>query len=545
VLTTAPSPEIVGRHVGGRAGFGVVLIIGIALRARQLFEQAPLWLDELALVNGILAGPFSAVFDGPSDFAQVAPPGFVALEWLLVQAFPSADLLLRVPAFVAACAALWLTWLAACEMVGERDAWIAAALVALAGPLVFMAGQVKPYAADAFFAALLLACLLRHDRLHTRRTFLTLLLAGVLAPLFSFGAVFMLAGAGAFLLCRTPWRSLEWRPLLLTFAAWGGAALVSMVLTSRLVNPATERLMQDYWATEFPPPGWSSLSWLVDRVQGLLWNLMGLRGVRVIAVALVVSGVIAWRQKPAWVVMLFAPFLAAVGAAALHEYPFGVRLLHWTAPVVALLLTLVVSRLTGLILHKRVFAALPALALLSGPASALWLAPPPYLRDDVRPIVTALSSRARPGDVLYVYWGAWHAWQRYGPRVTSAIEVDQGGCPIDYPRGFLRDLDRHRGRSGVWILFGRMQYEEEHRMLLDYMNTIGQRTDSVVVESRGLNLTPRMDLHRFDLSDPALLARADAETFPIPADFARRATGCPRIDAMLLRGNGARVVRLF
>jgi hypothetical protein len=97
----------------------------------------------------------------------------------------------------------------------------------------------------------------------------------------------------------------------------------------------------------------------------------------------------------------------------------------------------------------------------------------------------------------------------------------------------------------VWILFGRVQYEEEHRLLLDNLNTIGQRTDSVVVEIPGLNFTPRMDLHRFDLSDPARLALGDAETFPIPTDLVRTATGCPRIDAMLLRGNGARVVRLF
>lgn len=534
------------RDLTGRSWFAVVLLFGIALRAKQLLEGAPLWLDELALVHGVLAGPFGGLFDGPSDFAQVAPPGFLALEWLLFHAFPSSALALRLPAFVLGCGAIWFTWTAAREIVGERHAWVAAGLVALAGPLVFMAGQVKPYAADAFFAALIISVVLRHDRHHTRRSFLALLLTGAAAPLFSIGSVFVLAGAGAFHATSVPWRSIEWRPMLVLGAVFATSTLVSIVLTGRLLSPSTDALMQTYWTDAFPPLVGVDFIWPFRQLLDLSWTLMGLRAVRVVGIVFVVAAVIAWRRRPALMLLLLAPIVAAIVAAMLREYPFGTRLLHWMAPVLALLLTIAVSR-AGLALAggPQFVTTIPGLIVLAAPTLTIATNPPPYLRDDIRPIIAALSSDMRPGDHLYVYWGAWHSWSRYGKQVAASGDVYLGGCPIDYPRGYLRELDRFRGQPRLWVLFGRMQYEEEHRLILDYLDAIGSRTGSVIVEVPRSGPTARSDLHRYDLSDSSRLGMASAETFPIPAGLERTATGCGVIDAMLRRGDGTRVVPLF
>ena len=106
-----------------------MLLVGIALRSWQWLENYPLWIDELALANGLLRGSFAGLFDGPSDFAQIAPPGFLALEWLVSRAFPASDIALRLPSFVFSCAAIAATWSAARELVGERNAWVAAQTV--------------------------------------------------------------------------------------------------------------------------------------------------------------------------------------------------------------------------------------------------------------------------------------------------------------------------------------------------------------------------------------------------------------------------------
>ena len=54
--------------------------------------------------------------------------------------------------------------------------------------------------------------------------------------------------------------------------------------------------------------------------------------------------------------------------------------------------------------------------MLATPVLSLAATPPPYIRDNVRPVIERLSEAAQPGDVVYVGWGAWHTWQRYGPR---------------------------------------------------------------------------------------------------------------------------------
>jgi hypothetical protein len=542
-----PTPGFTHRDPAGRACFALALLVGIALRSRQLFENAPLWLDELALANGVLGGTFAGLFDGPSDFGQVAPPGFLVLEWIVAHLFPGSDFALRVPAFLFSVGAIWLTWLAARALVGERTAWVPAAMVALASSAILMSAQVKPYAADAFFASLIIARLLAHDRERTRQSLIALLVAGATAPLFSLGSVFVLAGAGAFLLTSRG-RAVPWFEVAVTAVAWGATVLLTVLLTSRLLSPATDALMNEYWKDAFPSLPRSLNDVLTPfRVLGdTLWSLMGFRGIKMVTVAIILAEVVAWRRRPAIALLLLTPIVAAYGAALLHQYPFGTRLMNWIVPLVALLLAILIAWVAEWLAPRWKLAPFAlGLAALAGPIVALSAKPPPYVVDDVRPVIDVLSTRSQPGDVLHVHWGAWHAWHRYGHLVQTSGPVYQGTCPADYPRGYLRQLDRYRGSSGVWILFGRVASERVHRLMLDYLGTIGQRVDSVIVEQPGSTISTRVDAHRFDLSDPARLARASAETFPVPAEIIRRHQGCTGMDAMLQRGDGTWVVPLF
>ena len=534
----------------GRLWFFAVLAVGVGLRAWQWLADTPLWLDELALANGILSGPFAGLFDNASDFAQIAPPGFLVLEWLMSHVAPGSDLALRAPSFVFASAGIAATWLASRELVGERDAWVAPAFVALGTQLVLMGGQVKPYGADVFFAALMVACTLVHDRRGSTGTWRLLVAIGVIAPFFSLGAVFMLAGVGTFLLVRSRWQPAELGRLLAAFAAWAAAAAVCVLLSRRLVSPDAQALMNEYWKDSFPPippRSLSDLTWPGRGILTLLWTLLGLREVWLFGLVLVGGAVIAWRQRPVWLLLLLTPIAAAFVAAALRQYPFGPRVLHWTVPILALLLTVPASRMAEWIRRRaRMASLLPAMGMLATPAWTLAATPPPYFRDEIRPILARLESGGRPGDGMYLYWGAWHSWHRYGGDVASAFgDVYQGGCPRDYPRGFLREVDRFRGQPRVWFLFARVQSPEALATLLRYLDTIGIRSDSMTVEAPGVNSSAWISLYRYDLSDTSRLAQAGADSFPIAADLMRRETGCLNIDAMMRRGDGTRVVPFF
>jgi len=527
-----------------------VLLVGIALRSWQWLENYPLWIDELALANGLLRGSFAGLFDGPSDFAQIAPPGFLALEWLVSRAFPASDIALRLPSFVFSCAAIAATWSAARELVGERNAWVAAGLVALAGPLIFMGSQTKPYAADVFFSALILACALRHDRIASPGTMAWLLAAGLIAPLFSFGSVFVLAGAGSYLLLRAPRRGSALWPVLLTLASWATFALATLLLSRRLLSPRSAALMTQYWNEGFPtaePFSLGALDWIAEKILGLLWSEMGLRGVWAFGAALVIGAVLAWRRGPALVALLLVPVVTAVVAATFYQYPFGHRVAHWAIPIFAILLAIVaafIAHWSGR--QARWLSVLPGLATLSTPLWALATNPPPYARDDVRTHMARLSAEGQPGDLLYVYWGAWHAWQRYGTRLATTLgRVHEGGCPVDYPRGYLREFDRFRGQRRLWVLFVRVRSAEEHGVLTGYLDSIGTRNASLEVAVRGVDHTARADLYLYDLSDTARHTLADAESFPIPDAIVRREVGCPSLDAMMHRADDTRVVQFF
>lgn len=537
------------RDDAGRACFAIALMAGIALRAWQWLDGTPLWLDELALTNGVLAGAFGNLFDGPSDFAQVAPPGFLAIEWVLAQVAPQSDLVLRAPAFAISCATIAATWFAARELVGERQAWLAAALVAVAGPLIFMGSQIKPYAADALFGAALPAAALWHDRVRTSRSRWTLMLTGVTAPLLSFGSIFVLAGAGVFLLFPRPWDTRAFSARIPVFLAWAASGLVALWMSSRLVNPATDALMASYWRDWFPPFPPASLheaTWPIRQLLGFSWALLGLRGIQFWGFVLLAGLVLVWRRRASLAALFLVPVLAALAAAALREFPFGQRLVHWLVPLIAILLTVVTTWVSSRI-PARIPArhALPALAVLVTPVLSLWKTPPVYLRDDVRPVVAHLVTHAEPTDAIWVYWGAWHTWQRYFEDAGfSSGSVVHAACPRDFPRGHFRDFDRFRGQPRVWFLFSRLETEAVRHVLLGYLDAIGVRRDSLWSVGHQTAETPKVSLWLYDFTDTARSRAVSADAFPVPSGMVARRDGCADIDAMFVRGDGTRVVPL-
>src|SRR6185295_1410516 len=103
--------------------------------------------------------------------------------------------------------------------------------------------------------------------------------------------------------------------------------------------------------------------------------------------------------------------------------------------------------------------------------------------DNYRPLYAHLQANRHPGDTVYVSFLANSSAIYYGPRYgLRPGEYSLGVCERDDTRAYVRDLDRFRGRSRVWVVSRNgpamaVAREAIHR----YLNTIGVLRDSKAV----------------------------------------------------------------
>jgi hypothetical protein len=118
-----------------------------------------------------------------------------------------------------------------------------------------------------------------------------------------------------------------------------------------------------------------------------------------------------------------------------------------------------------------------------------------------------------------VYYGAGQAALYYAPRFGLARgDLTVGRCSLANPRAYLREVDRFRGRPRAWILATHLgRNTSELQMLRDYLDGIGRRRETMIVDAT--NNLPAQGAYAFlyDLSDPDRLRAFSADTFPVPA----------------------------
>ena len=214
--------------------------------------------------------------------------------------------------------------------------------------------------------------------------------------------------------------------------------------------------------------------------------------------------------------MLLGPLAVTVLAAVGHQYPFRTRLILFLAP--SLLLATAEAAEWIRRIAARVHPAVGGIAmaaLLVMPALALIETPPPYRVEDYKTVLAFLRAHRRPGDAVLVFPNTYGAMERYGSEYGLRPEdYAVGGCWRDELRPYLRDADRFRGAPRLWFFASSVPpFQPARRSIENYLGAIGVRRESIAVAS-AQPLFP-VSVILFDLSDPARLASASAETFPV------------------------------
>jgi hypothetical protein len=499
--------------------------LGVALRVWQYLANPSLWLDELAITNNIISRGPVELLTRPLEYLQVAPAGFLLVEKLDTILFGTGEQSLRLYSFVTGVSAMIVAALVAREVAGRQWAWLPTLIMALSWSLIFQSAQVKPYSGDVLLCLVFILVGLRAMRSHEAPRLAIPAVLGTLAPWFSFPTLFAMGGAAFALVLadrRTTGRLL--RPtLLLMFAFWGASALAALVVASALTPESTDVFMKASWSIGFPPIPPRSVAeamWPFTIVAEVLRLLGGYDAFPPLVLLVFVGMTSLALHEQRLAPPLLLPLAAAALAATLRLYPLEGRLTFWTVPLVAIFLVAGGKWLLELLprhLSIRLTpVALPLLAIF--PAASAFAHPPPITNEDVRPGLQRLAAQAGEGDAVYVFYGAWQAWEYYADRLDLPSESTVLGSCTRADRGQALDEVQQMGEaSRLWVVISPVATPRRDRdMFIRFLTASGARLVEETARPT-LNSRPRrfssvmlFDLRNAQLTGPAADSLADA-----------------------------------
>ena len=520
-----------GRGAGMKAALTAFVVVGAALRLWQYASDVSLWLDEIALAKGILDLGLPELLTDPLPYNQVAPKGFLLVEKLAVMSLGPSDHALRLFPLVCSLVALVAFRRLAARLLDGAGTLAAVTLFATAVPLIVSGSMVKQYSTDVCAAVLLTSVALGlANGPATPRRLTRAALAGSLLVWFSQPAVLMNAALGAWLLAWPPGpspKATARRALAPLFACWAASSLAVTLVSFALTSAETRGYLQRYWAAGFAPTTRAHFLytfWPLDQLYTLFGPGLTHGGMGYPApwlyVALTAAGLLAlWSRDRRAASLLAAPPALTLAAAVAGLYPFSERLILFLVPGYVLAAAAAVEWVRRLLLPRSRALGAVAAALLVAPCIYPLLAKPPvYITEHMKPVLSHLRERRRPGDAVYVYYGAAPAVTFYGERYGLARgDYAVGGCNRGDTRRYLRELDSFRGRSRVWVLVthagARLRERED---ILAYLDAVGTRNDALVIESRGVGRRlPPAAVYLYDLSAGEKSSAVDAATFPL------------------------------
>ena len=319
--------------------------LGAIFRIGQFLHGRTLWLDEASLVANV-NHLTPRQFFGPLISSQLAPPGFLILEWVGFRAVSNPEYGARLVPLIASLLALGLFLLVTRRILPARAVPLGVALFATADDLIYFAAEAKQYSSDvtAALAATLIGLTLGTGPLSARRVVL-LAGAGALLVWFSHPVAFVLAAVGVTGLANRVWAGDGWSAggWVAVGSVWVASLAAVHVVAMRQLDH--QGMMWSFWASAFPPAPSSlwNASWLVRRSVYFFANPLhffvplGFLGSALPPAMLCLLGAISnVRDRRDQLALLILPAGFVLLAAALRLYPFHGRLVLFLIPAALL-----------------------------------------------------------------------------------------------------------------------------------------------------------------------------------------------------------------
>ena len=103
----------------------------------------------------------------------------------------------------------------------------------------------------------------------------------------------------------------------------------------------------------------------------------------------------------------------------------------------------------------------------------------PYLKEEIKPILSIVQNYARKGDAIYVYYGAVPAFEYYEKKFNlDKYAIVKGISSRGDWEKYKEDLSQLKNFKRVWIIFSHIHVIEndtEERYIIKYFGTVSEK----------------------------------------------------------------------
>ncbi len=471
-----------------------IISFGILVRLVQYLFNRSLWNDEAALALNIVNRSYSQLLQ-PLDYDQAAPIGFLFTQKLAIQLFGNNEYALRLFPFLAAVISLFLFYQLAKRCLQPQAAIIALALFSTLHIWLQYATEVKQYSSDVAIAVLLCLLLMPMHKNLSITAIITYSIVGAITIWFSHPAIFVLAGIGisCFLLSLGNKKLSVSLKLIGIYLTWGLSFASFYLLT--LKDLANQEDLYNSWQGRGTfPVSFLDINWLFTSFIDFFHKPLGFPDIFVgIAIFAFLAGCTSlFYKRKAVLLVLLSPIIVTYFAAYLHKYPFDGRLVLFLIPFFTLLIgegADLIRRKTASTSFAKVGILVLVLLLVPPLGTAGYLIFKPYVKQEIRPVISYMRKHQQAGDIVYVYQRAEYQFKYYankfgyqpGDYILGIDDLDkqdgQGTSAAEWQR-YKSDLDKLRGNSRVWIIFSHVRtWDRESERITEYLDQFGKQID--------------------------------------------------------------------
>lgn len=314
----------------------VIMGIGALLRLQHLLSNRSLWLDEAVLAVSINSRPLGDILKNIEIFPEFSKPPllFAIIEKIITLCLGPSEMALRLFPFICAIAALPLFYKLVKKHFNPLTTLIALSAFAISDPLIYYAAEVKPYSTE-LLVALVFFWIFEKSR-SAEFSNKTLILLGLLPAIglwISNSLIFLMTTAALAITYEQLIKKNK-EALLKTagiFFLWGMSFLL-LYKTSLNAMVSNQSLLRTFpgYILDKPLLSPEALQWVGAMITGFLNESGGLPNWSLLF--LIIGSVAIIKKDLPRGLLIIAPVLLTLLAAALEKYPFRGRLLLFLVP---------------------------------------------------------------------------------------------------------------------------------------------------------------------------------------------------------------------